>query len=222
MTAKKLFNITILSLLFLLFTFTQFSLACEFTFNYESIEAPLGTVGDIGIRVYKTHNNCTLQSMDEYKFEKDNIQILEESEWQEIESNVYEKWFKVLLSEKGDGYILIWKECSKEGYQEKKLPIKIKESKEEVQQAISGDYPYKTDNKVSNLNGDIKYEEDKFIIGDLVFELSEFDLAAVNIEAINGYQKPVYVYYDNTDNKKLLLIAGEDLYYRFDYQLDEE
>jgi hypothetical protein len=111
--------------LFLLLIFSGSSLACEFAFNYNEIEAPLGIVGEVAVRVHKEHNNCTLSSMDEYYFEKENIQILEETEWKEIEKNVYEKRFKVLLSEKGEGYLLIWKDCSKEGYEEKKLPINV-------------------------------------------------------------------------------------------------
>lgn len=216
MTAKKTFLITIFSVLLLLFVGTQFSLACEFTFNYESIKAPQGTVGDIGIRVYKTHNNCTLQTMDEYNFESEKIQILEESEWQEVERDVYEKWFKVLLSEKGDGYILIWKECSKEGYQEEKLPIKIEGSKEEVEQAISGDYPYDIDMEISSINGNIKYKENEFVIADFKLLLPEQNLSVDNIEAIQNYKKPVYVFYNNKEDNKILLIAGEDIYYRFD------
>ena len=34
--------------------------ACDFSFNYEQITAPVGTVGEIGVRVQKTHNNCTM------------------------------------------------------------------------------------------------------------------------------------------------------------------
>ena len=32
------------------------AMACEFLFNYEEIAAPLSTVGEIGVRVQKTHN----------------------------------------------------------------------------------------------------------------------------------------------------------------------
>ncbi len=212
MTAKKIVTITIFSVLLLLVV-VQTSLACEFTFNYESVEAPLATIGDIGIRVYKTHNNCTLPSMDDYHFESDSIQILEESEWQEIERNVYEKWFKVMLSEKGDGYLLIWKECSKEGYEKKNLPIKITGNSEEVKQANSGIYPYEGDVNISMEKGNIEYIDNNFVINNVELVLPEDDIPEKVLATIVNYQKPVYVFYDS--NYELMLIAGEDIYFKF-------
>jgi len=214
MNGKKTIIITIFSVLLLLLV-AQTSLACEFTFNYESIEAPLATVGDIGIRVYKTHNNCTLQSMNDYHFESDKLQILEESEWQEIERNVYEKWFKVMLSEKGEGYILIWKECSKEGYEEKSLPIKITGNSEEVKQALAGVYPYEDDINISMESGNIKYIDNNFVINNVKLVLSEYNLPENILATIVNYQKPVYVFYDSNQGNELILIVGEDIYYKF-------
>ena len=99
--------------------------ACQFSFNYSEITAPLGTVGEIGVRVQKDHNNCTLTSMDDYQFAWEDIQVLGQTAWAEIGPNLYEKWFQVSLSEVGDGYLMISKDCTKEGYEEAVLPIAV-------------------------------------------------------------------------------------------------
>ena len=67
----------------LLALFTLSASACEFYFSYESISAPIGTVGEIGIRVQKTHAKCTLSSMDDYAIDGEGIQILGETAWED-------------------------------------------------------------------------------------------------------------------------------------------
>jgi len=106
-------------------------LACEFTFNYDYIEAPVGTVGEIGIRVEKTHKKCTLDDPLDYQFDWEGIQILGETDWERIEPQLYEKWFKVSLHSVGEGFLKISKDCSKEGYSEKVLPIKVTKADED-------------------------------------------------------------------------------------------
>jgi len=118
--------------------------ACVFTFSFDRIEAPLGTFGEIGVRVEKDHNNCTLPSMDDYQFAWEGIQILGETEWEEVGSNLYEKWFQVSLSALGEGYLRISKDCTKEGYEEATLPITVLAPGEEGvwRQANDGTYPF--------------------------------------------------------------------------------
>ena len=116
---------------------------CNFYFSYDEIVAPLGVVGEIGVQVQKTHNNCQ-EGLEDYHFESAGIQILGETEWVEVARDTYEKWFSVSLAEEGDGYLKIWKNCSKEGYEEKVLPITVTEAMDETAwaQALAGTYPF--------------------------------------------------------------------------------
>lgn len=107
------------------------ALACEFTFNYDRIEAPVGTVGEIGVRVEKTHQRCTMHDPLDYQFDWKGIQILGETEWEKIGPQLYEKWFKVLLSSVDEGFLKISKDCSKEGYEEALLPITVTKGDED-------------------------------------------------------------------------------------------
>jgi len=213
MNIKNIF--LVLSLIFLL---TSSTLACDFVFNYEMIKAPLGTVGEIGVRIYRTHNNCTLKTMDEYYFTSDKIQILKETEWKEVEKNIYEKWLTVLLSEKGEGYLLIWKDCSKEGYDEKSLLIVIEDDSEEVKAALNSNYPYEYDGNLSIISGQPELDEKRLKIKDITLNSTDEEIPEKIFKTLIDYEKPVIVYYDSTNDNQLLLIAGEDIYYRFDQE----
>jgi len=76
---------------------------CDFVFSYSSINAPLGTSGEVGVRVYKTHANCTLPRPYDYQLTVAGAQILGETSWQETQPNVVEKWVLLSLAEVGDG-----------------------------------------------------------------------------------------------------------------------
>ena len=89
------------------------ALACEFSFNYERIEAPVGTEGEIGVRVEKTHNRCTMPDTLDYQFDWEHIQVLGETDWEETKTGVYEKWFLVSLSSPGEGFLKISRTYSK-------------------------------------------------------------------------------------------------------------
>jgi len=49
------------------------ALACEFTFSYDRIEAPIGTVGEIGVRIEETHKRCTMDGPLDYQFNWERI-----------------------------------------------------------------------------------------------------------------------------------------------------
>lgn len=82
-----------------------------------------------------------MKGMD-YTLAWSNIQVLEETDWTEIGQNLYEKRLQVVLSEIGEGFFLISKECLREGYGEKQLPISIGEGGEIWEKAFSLEYPY--------------------------------------------------------------------------------
>lgn len=133
-TMKKRVKRLIFSLVLCLMGMTIVSfpaLACEFTFNYDRIEAPIGTVGEIGVRVEKTHPRCTMDDSLDYQFDWEGIQILGETDWEEIGPQLYEKWFQVSLSSIGEGFLKISKDCSKEGYEEAVLPITVTKGDED-------------------------------------------------------------------------------------------
>ena len=64
------------------------ALACEFTFSLDQIEAPIGTVGEIGVRAKKTCWRCVMDDPLDYQFNWEGIQILGETEWEQTDSKL--------------------------------------------------------------------------------------------------------------------------------------
>ena len=191
--------------------------ACEFLFNYNEITAPLGTVGEIGVRVQKTHSNCTLPSMDEYQFAWENIQLLGETVWEEVGPNLYEKWFQVSLSQIGDGYLRISKDCTKEGYEEVILPITVLEPDEEGiwHQAYVGAYPMAVPGigVLESVTGEGVISEGTLAIDQLAIELP---FASVGFDGELGW---VRLFFARTADDGIvpLLIASDGFLLRFDH-----
>jgi len=191
--------------------------ACQFSFNYSEITAPLGTVGEIGVRVQKDHANCTLPSMDDYQFGWENIQVLGETAWEEIGPDLYEKWFQVSLSEIGDGYLMISKDCTKEGYEEAILPITVLDPVEDGlwQQANAGVYPLETleDVTVESIVGDGVVIDSTLTIDQLSIQLP------VVPATFDGEVGVVQLFFTRTPNDQIvpLLIASDGFFLRFDH-----
>jgi len=195
--------------------------ACEFGFSYERIDAPLGTVGEIGVRVQKDHRNCTLGSMDDYWFDAEGIQILGESPWEEVGPDLYEKWFRVSLSQIGDGYLRISKDCTKEGYEEAVLPITVLEPDEAGvwHDAHDGTYPFQApaSGSVQSFAGDAVGDGSVLTVGSLVIDLA-FAPAALIGEL--GWVRVFYLEPSEGDIR-LLLVVSETGFLRFDHLLDD-
>lgn len=183
--------------------------ACIFTFNYQEIEAPLGVIGTIGIRVQKDHQNCSMEGRMEYQLEWSNIQVLEETEWREVGQDLYEKRLQVLLSEVGSGYFLISKDCEREGYGEKRLPITIREGTEVWEQAFLGEYPYETEKEIDSLRGPLTLEEDRIRIKDTSIQIQH----PHTLENLKNGQE-VVVYYVEGEEKRATLLVGEGFFYK--------
>ena len=196
--------------------------ACEFDFGYDEIMAPLGTVGEISVHVLKTHNNCTLPSMDDYQFAWENIQILGETAWEEISPNRYEKWFQVSLSQIGNGYLKISKNCTKEGYEEAILPITVLEPAEEGvwHQAYEGAYPFEVP-EIGTLESVIG--EGVIIEGTLTIDQLTIELSVVPAD-FDGELGSVRVFFTKTPDEEIvpLLIASDDFFLRFDHLVGDE
>ncbi|HEU68166.1 MAG TPA: hypothetical protein ENN53_02935, partial [Candidatus Acetothermia bacterium] len=120
------------------------ALGCEFMFSYRSLTAPLGASGEVGIRVVKTHANCTLPNPYDYQLSARGVQVLGETSWTEVQPNVIEKWVLISLAEVGDGYLKVSKTCTKEGYEEGLLPITVTAPAPDGvwAQAWNGTYPF--------------------------------------------------------------------------------
>jgi hypothetical protein len=193
--------------------------ACDFTFNYDEITAPVGTVGEIGVRVQKTHNNCTMTDQF-YQFAWENLQILGETPWEEVGPQLYEKWFKVSLSASDEGFLKISKTCSKEGYEEAILPVTVTEGAADgaFLQSLSGTYPFEleTDLSINTVVGAVHLAGELLTIGDLQVLLPTIPIGLEN------YLGEARLYYTPGEERtEPLLLVSEDFLYRFDHLVAE-
>jgi len=190
--------------------------ACEFAFSYDHVEASLGTLGEIGVRVTKEHADCTLPSMDDYQFAWAGIQVLGETPWEEIDTNVYEKWFQVSLSAIGDGFLRISKDCSKEGYQEAVLPIAVLAPSDDGTwaQAYNGIYPFADPQigSIESTSGDGRFQDEALVLGDLLFHLPGVSVQEGDLGAVR-----VYYVMDSSGDPVPLLAVSEQLFLRLDH-----
>ena len=189
------------------------SLACEFTFNYERIEAPIGTVGEIGVRVEKTHRNCTMGDSLDYQFDWKGIQIMGETDWEEIGPQLYEKWFQVSLSSIGEGFFKISRDCSKEGYEEAVLPITITKGEGDWQLALKGEYPYELQSKI-----EVEKTCAQPFLNNDVLKVGKVEVKLPFLpQELVEYKERIELYYYTFKEKALpLLVVSSDFFYRFD------
>jgi len=209
-------RVTLVGVAILLAAFALSASACEFYFNYESIAAPIGTVGEIGIRVQKTHAKCTLSSMDEYIIDGEGIQILGETAWEDLGGDLHEKWVQVSLAEEGDGFLRISKDCTKEGYQEAVLSITALAPDEEAlwTTAWAGEYPFDAADDVVSVLGEATVGEGTLGVDDQLISLPQ---GASLPEAL---PEALRVFYSDVDGSPtVLLLVGDGLFLRFDHLL---
>ncbi|MBE0636862.1 hypothetical protein IH601_12770 [Candidatus Bipolaricaulota bacterium] len=189
--------------------------ACNFYFNYDSISAPIGTVGEIGIQVQKTHNNCTLPSMEEYAIEGTGIQILGETAWEDKGGGVYEKWVQISLSSVGSGSLKISKTCTKEGYEEKVLPIATQPTDGADTawvQAWSGTYPFDVTGDISSVTGSASLRDGILTVDTISVPVG----SSVSLPEI--LPNTVRLFTLRSDNAvSALLIVGDGVFIRFDH-----
>jgi hypothetical protein len=189
--------------------------ACTYTFSYDSVSAPIGTVGDIGIHVQKTHNNCTLSSMDEYAIEGQGIQILGETGWEYLGSNVYEKWVQVSLSEMGDGTLKISKTCTKEGYEEKLLPITSLPAEQEDglwAAAWAGAYPFDAPGDVASVLGAPVVQDGRLMVDGVAVTLPP----SVTVPEVLPATVRLFTTVSSGETVAILLV-GAGLFFRLDH-----
>lgn len=192
--------------------------ACSFQFNYASIQAPIGTVGEVGIQIRKTHGNCVLDSMDDYLIEGIGIQILGETSWDSKGGGLYEKWLQVSLSAVGTGRLKISKTCTKEGYEEAVLPITTLPSEDENAvwaKAWNGIYPFDSTGDIRSAIDAASIESGVLAVGELSVVLPSGLLLP---EPLSDTVR-LYALYSNNDVLPLLLV-GKEMFFRFDHLLN--
>lgn len=194
------------------------SLGCDFVFSYKSITAPLGTWGEVGIRVYKTHRICTLPDPYAYDLPASGVQILKETPWQEIQPGVLEKWVVISLAEVGDGYLKISKTCTKEGYEEGVLPIRVVAPTPEGawSQAWEGTYPFELP---PGYTWSAVFGEASVHDGVLSLEGMDFTLPSLP-SSLREQSILLRVFYVVQEGKPFpILIVGEGIFWRYDHLL---
>lgn len=191
------------------------SLGCEFAFSYKSISAPLGTWGEVAIRVTKTHAKCTLPNPYDYQLTASGVQILGETPWTDVQANVIEKWVLISLAETGDGYLKVSKTCSKEGYEEGVLPIGVAAPAADGVwiNAWNGTYPFDppAGYTVLSVAGEATIKGTTLTVGTISLTLP------TTPPTLLRQTLPVRLYYVTKDGKLFpLLIVGEGLFWRYD------
>jgi len=184
--------------------------ACEFFFNYPEITGALGTTGAVAVRVLKDHQNCSMVGLD-YQLEGEKVQILEETEWKEVGNNLFEKRLLLVLSETGQGYLQISKDCTNEGYDEQRLPVTINAGEEAWKTAFNYGYPYDVDFPVESIRGgSFSLTSEGILTDNGLIGLPEIP------EQLRGHNEPLVVYYTKTgDENRALLVVGQTVFYRF-------
>ena len=110
----------------ILFSLALMAFSCEFTFEVESQTVLIGSEFYVRVELHQTHRRCVLDSLEEdIHFEGEGLAILGKTAWTPLSSDVYEAWLKVIPTEAGDGWIKVWKDCSKNGYEEEVFPIQV-------------------------------------------------------------------------------------------------
>ena len=112
-------------ILFSLLLLSVIVLSCDFKLEAETTQVNKGDEFYIRVTVIKDHNKCVLTSMDDYKFDAEGLELLGMTEWKGISRNTFQTWVKAKATESGEGFFKIWKNCSKEGYDEEVLSFII-------------------------------------------------------------------------------------------------
>ncbi len=205
----------LLLLIILVTSFTLFTTpsvqACTFIFNHQRIEATLGTTGTVAVRVLIDHNDCTLEGgIDGMQFGWENVQVLATTPWKEVSKDLYERSFQVSLSNIGAGHFMIFKDCSREGYDELVLPIQVLAGGTIWDTAFNGKYPYTTPDEPDFIKSTFTIVGQDLINSELSINVP------VAVPVTNNVNTEIAVYYRQKDDaKKAILIVGPDFYYRF-------
>jgi len=98
-------------------------LACNITITPTTVSGKVGDTITFTINVQKTHQNC-ITPIDETEIKLKNMEIVSQTLWQKVSSEVDRKQITVKLTKTGEGLIEVIRECSKGGdYETVKVTI---------------------------------------------------------------------------------------------------
>ncbi len=191
--------------------------ACDFHFEPSVYTGKLGDTFVLTVTVVKTHRNCVI-TMEDYDFEFDKVQVIGITPWNEVSSGRYERKFLLSLSAIGEGFVKISKNCSKAGYEEEIMKVKILENPDLIKKVLNKEIPFETKLTVKKedlLLKELFYESkdkkeitlDKLQIDNIIFKLP-FKITLPTNEKI-------YVLFTK-DYKYPILIASKEVFYRYD------
>jgi len=110
----------------LLVFLTLTGLSCDFILEAEATSVTVGEAFFIRATVEKTHNRCVYEAAEGFSFDaSENITLIGRTEWEEVTGDVFQTWLKVEPKKTGTGYVKIWKNCSKDGYDEEVMAFEV-------------------------------------------------------------------------------------------------
>ncbi len=103
-----------------------FGFACDFEFEVESTTVAQGSEFYVRVLLGQTHNRCTLPSFDDdIHFEAEGFELIAKTKWRLIDRYTYELWLQVRAENIGEGWIKVFKTCSRNGYEEEVFPLTV-------------------------------------------------------------------------------------------------
>ncbi len=190
---------------------SSIGLSCNMSFEPSSISGKLGNLEVFEVTVIKDHNKCTLDSMDDYHFEFENLQVTGYTDWEQINFNTYKRYFQVSPSETGIGEVKIWKDCTKEGYEETILKITIAENPELFSSFLDGKFEVESDLSGGN------YETFKFEINEKK-TLETLENGLKLYESLELEPGKYYALFSD-DFKSAISVFNNENFYRFDHYI---
>jgi len=195
------------------------AVACNVSFSYNAITAPVGAYGEIVIRVQKSPARCVLSSMDEYTIAGGGVQILGQVVWEEVGSNLYETWIALSLASVGDGWLSISRFCTKEGYEKGLLPVSVEEAPDNGTWGIAwgGVYPFETEADVATAVGSATFVQSGTSHAWIEVGGIQVDIPDASLLPDMLPQRVRLFYTELTDGPVALLIVGDGVFIRFDH-----
>lgn len=117
----------VVSLVFLMII-AVVGLGCDFEFEVESTSVSIGSEFYVRVVLHQTHNRCVLPSFDDHVHaDAEGFELLGQTVWRQIDRYTHEWWLKVKATEVGEGWIKVFKYCSKNGYEEEVFKMTVVE-----------------------------------------------------------------------------------------------
>ena len=191
---------------------------CIISCTHEQIVAPLGTAGEIGVRIQQRDGDVQTSSMDCYEIVGAGVQILDQTGWEPIGEGAYEKWIVVSLSEVGEGALIFRNTLAQEGgggEDIRILPIRVLTPviSGRWAHAMAGLYPldWEPNEEIHSVLGIPAYEDGILRIGEVT---CTWPLDPSRVAESETDTRLFYI--EREGNAVPLLVAGDAFFYRCD------